>query len=308
MGLLSEMEDRGESWLREELERGLQERLDEYRPECKGCGLTMQRHHTYGRSILSRHGELSLRIPVFRCGGCGEMASGAGLIGRKKGGGASQKGAPGGPEAGSAGVELPPGGMLLGLSKSSLCKWLRSEGVQARRCEGKCWSWMGCGHTRKLASGAKGAARRARGGGAVVWRLGRGAWAAVRAGSGDATARGERRGRGDREALGLVYGPELPHQLCQFHLLREYRRHFGACGWAQAKALLGSSSQAQAAALAEQVHELTRGRADYWCKRALLKGLTLLSTGHSRLKTTSSSNASSASCAAENASLPLVLP
>jgi len=85
MGLLSELEGAGEEWLHGELERRLQERLDGYRPECGGCKLRMERHHSYSRSIVSRHGELSLRIPVFRCGRCGGMASGAGLIGEEEG-------------------------------------------------------------------------------------------------------------------------------------------------------------------------------------------------------------------------------
>ena len=32
----------------------------------------------------------------------------------------------------------------------------------------------------------------------------------------------------------LVYGGEAPHQLCAFHLLREYRRNIGVAGYAAA--------------------------------------------------------------------------
>ena len=32
----------------------------------------------------------------------------------------------------------------------------------------------------------------------------------------------------------LVYGGEAPHQLCAFHLLREYRRNIGTAGFAAA--------------------------------------------------------------------------
>jgi hypothetical protein len=39
-------------------------------------------------------------------------------------------------------------------------------------------------------------------------------------------------------AIELVYGAQVPHQLCQFHLLQEYRRNLEIVGWAEAKALL----------------------------------------------------------------------
>ena len=35
----------------------------------------------------------------------------------------------------------------------------------------------------------------------------------------------------------LVYGGEAPHQLCAFHLLREYRRNIGTAGFAAARQL-----------------------------------------------------------------------
>ena len=34
--------------------------------------------------------------------------------------------------------------------------------------------------------------------------------------------------------IDLVYGGEVPHQLCAFHLLREYRRNIGVAGFAAA--------------------------------------------------------------------------
>ena len=54
---------------------------------------------------------------------------------------------------------------------------------------------------------------------------------------------------GDRAiaaGLALVYGREVPHQLCHFHLLREYRRNLGWDGWAEARRLLASGSVAEA--------------------------------------------------------------
>ena len=44
----------------------------------------------------------------------------------------------------------------------------------------------------------------------------------------------------------LVYGREAPHLLCQFHLLREYRRNVGCQGLRAARALLGSGRRAEA--------------------------------------------------------------
>ena len=43
----------------------------------------------------------------------------------------------------------------------------------------------------------------------------------------------------------LVYGGEAPHQLCAFHLLREYRRNIGASGFAAARRLLNAGSVAE---------------------------------------------------------------
>ena len=61
---------------------------------------------------------------------------------------------------------------------------------------------------------------------------------------------------GDRAiAAGLqtVYGREVPHQLCHFHLLREYRRNLGWDGWAEARRLLASESVAEGRQWARRV-------------------------------------------------------
>ena len=68
---------------------------------------------------------------------------------------------------------------------------------------------------------------------------------------------------GDRvigSAIGLVYGGKDKHQLCQFHLLREYRRNIGSAGFAEAKALLDADNLAQGRELAESIMFLTGGR------------------------------------------------
>ena len=43
----------------------------------------------------------------------------------------------------------------------------------------------------------------------------------------------------------LVYGGEAPHQLCAFHLLREYRRNIGTAGFAAARRLLLECGQSR---------------------------------------------------------------
>ena len=50
---------------------------------------------------------------------------------------------------------------------------------------------------------------------------------------------------GDRaiaSGIELVYGGEAPHQLCVFHLLREYRRNIGTAGFAAMRWLLDVGS------------------------------------------------------------------
>ena len=81
MGLLNEMETRLEQELPLRLQTTLQESLDSYRPQLGECGLVMHRHHRYSRSIATRYGVLELQIPVFRCGDCRSMTSGAELLG-----------------------------------------------------------------------------------------------------------------------------------------------------------------------------------------------------------------------------------
>ena len=95
---------------------------------------------------------------------------------------------------------------------------------------------------------------------------------------------------GDRAiAAGLqtVYGQEVPHQLCHFHLLREYRRNPGWDGWAEARGLLASESVAEGRQWARRVEALTGGQARYWCRKALRQGLRHLETGPTDFKTTS---------------------
>ena len=95
---------------------------------------------------------------------------------------------------------------------------------------------------------------------------------------------------GDRaieSVIELMYGSKDRHQLCQFHLSREYKRNIGSAGFAEARALLNADSLSQARELAELIMSLTVGRATYWCAKALKQGLAHLGTGYGRHKMTS---------------------
>ena len=85
----------------------------------------------------------------------------------------------------------------------------------------------------------------------------------------------------------LVYGGEAPHQLCAFHLLREYRRNIGMAGFAAARRLLDATSLAEGREWARRIMLATDGVARYWCEKALSKGLRHLATGQARHRTTS---------------------
>ena len=85
----------------------------------------------------------------------------------------------------------------------------------------------------------------------------------------------------------LVYGGEAPHQLCAFHLLREYRRNIGVAGFAAARRLLDATSLAEGREWARRIMRATAGAARYWCEKALSKGLRHLATGQVAHRTTS---------------------
>lgn len=88
-------------------------------------------------------------------------------------------------------------------------------------------------------------------------------------------------------AIEMTYGNGSNHQLCQFHLLREYLRNIGEKGFPEAVKLLRSGSVAEARIHAERAVYLSGGQARYWCEKALSKGLTHLASGQPRYKTTS---------------------
>ena len=81
MGMLYRLEEEADRTITQQMQQTLQDALGRYTAMCKECDLAMHRHHSYGRAMVTKYGELSLSIPVFRCGECGKMFSGMELIG-----------------------------------------------------------------------------------------------------------------------------------------------------------------------------------------------------------------------------------
>ncbi len=186
------------------------------------------------------------------------------------------------------GLSYAKAGELFGFAKSTLCKWLKQEKLQEPDMKGRVVEMDGV--WTRTRSGRRELKVVRDENGTVMGSFGR--WEEV---LGEAYNRGVTDpvhlvSDGDRaiaEAIQVVYGSKAPHQLCQFHLLREYRRNIGVRGWAEAKELLKASNLTQARSLAVRIIDLTDGQALYWCRKALSQGLKHLETSQSRYKTTS---------------------
>ena len=176
----------------------------------------------------------------------------------------------------------------VGAVKSTLCRWLKREPLGWPTLEGRVleldglWTRTAAGRVEmKVIRDERGMALATFAGWEAAidqaWQRGAVAPAHVVSDGDWAIAAG----------LAMVYGQEVPHQLCHFHLLREYRRNLGWDGWAEARRLLGSASVAEARRWARRVVALTGGQAEYWCRKALREGLRHLQTGQGRFKTTS---------------------
>lgn len=95
---------------------------------------------------------------------------------------------------------------------------------------------------------------------------------------------------GDRAiaaGIQLAYSRAVAHQLCSFHLLREYGRNIGKAGWAAARQLLLTDNGTVAQSCARQIMELTAGAAAYWLDQALVAGRQYWTTGEVAYRTTS---------------------
>ena len=77
----------------------------------------------------------------------------------------------------------------------------------------------------------------------------------------------------------LVYGGDAPHQLCVFHLLREYRRNIGTAGFAAARLLLNADSLAEGREWARRIMRATAGVAGYWCEESVVARVAPLGDG-----------------------------
>ena len=176
----------------------------------------------------------------------------------------------------------------VGAVKSTLCRWLKREPVGQPQLSGRVlevdglWTRTAAGRVEmKVIRDEKGVALAT----FASWEA-----AIDQAWQQGATAPVHVVSDGDRAiaaGLEMVYGREVPHQLCHFHLLREYRRNLGWDGWAEARRLLASVSVAEGRRWARRVVALTGGQAEYWCRKALRQGLRHLETGQTDFKTTS---------------------
>ena len=150
----------------------------------------------------------------------------------------------------------------VGAVKSTLCRWLKREPVSQPQLSGRVlepdglWTRTAAGRAEvKVIRDEKGVALATFAGweGAIdqAWRQGATAPVHVVSDGDQAIEAG----------LQTVYGQEVPHQLCHFHLLREYRRNLGWDGWSEARGLLASESVAEARRWARRIVALAGGQA-----------------------------------------------
>ena len=179
-------------------------------------------------------------------------------------------------------------GKLFGFAKSTLCKWIRREKLSEASVGGEVLEMDGLWTRTAEGSVEMKVIRDERGNAMATFD----SWEAA---VNEAYMRGADSpthivSDGDRaiaSAIDMTYGDGANHQLCQFHLLREYIRNIGEAGFGEALKLLRSESVAQARIHAAHAVYLSGGEAGYWREKALSKGLTHLVSGQSRYKTTS---------------------
>ena len=186
------------------------------------------------------------------------------------------------------GISCERVGNMLGFAKSTLRKWLKQEQCNIPKLSGEAleldgiWTRAAGGNVElKVARDERGVALASAG-----------SWEDALAMARDLGADAPRHivSDGDRaidSAIDMAYGKGAPHQLCQFHPLREYKRNIGGAGFPEAKALLESDDADQARKHAGRIVALTGGKAPYWRVKALEKGLAHLRTGKSRYRATS---------------------
>ena len=191
-------------------------------------------------------------------------------------------------ELAALGLSYSKVGSLFGFAKSTLCKWLKQEELSKESMTGRVAELDGL-WTRTSKGQTELKVIRDNEGNVLVsfddWEKAiSGLYEQGLESADHLVSDGDRAIEG---AIELVYGSKAPHQLCQFHLLREYRRNIGSLGFKQAKDLLEAQSKGEAYKLASVLNRVTGGKAAYWSDKVLRKGLTFLETGHERFKTTS---------------------
>ena len=82
MELLYELERLADELTVERMRQTIADALSGYKPICEECDVAMASHHSYERTLITKHGELILDVPVFRCGDCGAMRGGMDFIGK----------------------------------------------------------------------------------------------------------------------------------------------------------------------------------------------------------------------------------
>ena len=176
----------------------------------------------------------------------------------------------------------------MGSVKSTVCRWVGREQLRQPALSGKAWELDGMWTRTRSGAREMRVIRDERGAAIGSFQ----SWSEV---IDQAWRQGEQTpvhlvsddDRAIASGIELVYGREAPHQLCQFHLLREYRRSVGTQGFREAKALLKSGSRAEAEEHAREAIIRSGGAALDWCRKALAKGITYQRTGQEKYRTTS---------------------
>ena len=291
MELLYHLETQLERQIIAQLQTALQQALDDYQSLCDQRRLAMHRHHRYARAIATGYGEVRVPIPAFRCRQCRRMTGGMTLLGAEMRYLRFSKKTMTSPSAWRrAWLSYARAGEWVGCAKSAICQWLRKSPLAPPQLppDGTLeldGLWTRTRRGRAELKVIRNAAAR--------MALGDfGSWAEVidhaRQQGAQHPAHLVSDGDGAIAAgIELVYGGDALHQLCAFHLLREYRRNIGMAGFAAARRLLDATSLAEGRAWARRIMRATDGTARYWCEKALSKGLRHLATGQVEHRTTS---------------------
>ncbi len=125
MGLLYDLETRLEQQIPAQLQRSLQQALDDYRPICSGYHLTMRRHHHQARAITTGYGVIGQQRPVFRGGERWQMTRGMALRGTEERYARYSKNREPAVKLAAPGLSYAQSGPWLGCVKSALCRWRR---------------------------------------------------------------------------------------------------------------------------------------------------------------------------------------